>query len=158
MKPDLFNDERLSCVISPDLKNSARLESLFGKIRLRIDDDLAAIPVGPRDTADHHHVIPRRRHDALPGFRNLYVPYFEGHLLAELFARHARECPHRLNGATLPADQLADIGRRYGHFDESHAPMLSLGYLDALRRVGQRFGDGLDHVANAGGHDAAGAL
>ena len=41
------------------------LEPLFRKIRRRIDDDLAAIPMRTRDAPDQHHLVPISSHRAL---------------------------------------------------------------------------------------------
>src|SRR5436190_7944333 len=84
----------------------------------------------------------------------LHVADFKRDLLAELLTRDACQRPHGLNRAALSPDQLADVGRRDGHFDQGDAAVLGLADLYPLRRVGERPGDRLDHLADARRHDA----
>src|SRR5690606_1846011 len=115
---------------------------------------LAAQPVGPRDEADQHVVVPRLRHGG-PSARRFAVAELDLYAAAARLGGRCGERPHGLRGASLPTDDAAEVAGGHEDLHDRHPAMLALRHRHGVRTVGQRARDDLDNSAGIAHQTAA---
>src|SRR5688572_31645745 len=96
MESDILDRHGLGGAAAARVQHRARLEPLLRKICRRINDNLPAITVSPRDAPHEHHVVPVRCHHVVVVGPSLTPRLFPTPRLADsrtLLSRSPRESP-----------------------------------------------------------------
>jgi hypothetical protein len=134
-------------------------ETVVHEVRLRIHDHMTTDTMCARYPPDQQQIIrgPLERFVHHPSRALLIVAELQRRLRAFEIRSRIHQGPHCCCGATLSANDPAEIAWRHEKLHQRLSPMLPLGDTNRVRLVGQRSGDDFDDVPTAA-HDAGCAV